>query len=157
MVNAIRNYFLKYNFPKKALMNVDSLPSKSNNFSIDFTPCKPIVEQYINGTCLKQQTFVLAGRFAYSNDNSHILAFFEDLSNWINNNNNNHLPKQIYAKGILVILVFSIMLLHLYSIQPNTRLLLRLYSITFNQRVDLLLHLESMTPLIHYISIPLRL
>lgn len=88
MVNAIRNYFLKYNFPKKALMNVDSLPSKSNNFSIDFTPCKPIVEQYINGTCLKQQTFVLAGRFAYSNDNSHILAFFEDLSNWINNNNN---------------------------------------------------------------------
>ena len=89
MIQAIKNYFLQYtNFPPSALLNVDALGNEVDNFSIDFTPCKRILETYLNGTTERQQTFVLAGRFVYNNDNTTILEFFNDIEQWIENNNN---------------------------------------------------------------------
>jgi hypothetical protein len=90
MIKAIRDYFLKYKkFPKSSLLNVDALTDNVNDFSIDIVPSNPVVESYLDGTTLKQITFVLAGRFAYNNDNTKILNFFDDLSSWIKTNNDN--------------------------------------------------------------------
>lgn len=114
MIDGLRDYFLKFTeFPKRSTLGVDALSSDVHSFSIDITPCNPTLQKYINGVTLKQQTFVLSGRFAYNNDNTTILLFFDKLATWIEQNNyanvfpkmaENQYPEeiQILSNGYLI-------------------------------------------------------
>lgn len=114
MIDGLRDYFLKFtDFPKMSTLGVDSLTSDVHSFSLDITPCNPVLERYISGTTIKQQTFVLSGRFAYNNDNTTILRFFDKLATWIKQNNGtevfpnmgeNQFPEeiQILSNGYLI-------------------------------------------------------
>ena len=101
MINAIRNYFLLYTkFPPSSTIGVDALDNEIDNFSIDFLPSKRVLKTYLNGTTERQQLFVLAGRFAYNNDNSVVLNFFNDLEQWIESNNNADTLPELTGKQI---------------------------------------------------------
>lgn len=101
MINAIRNYFLQYTkFPTSSTIGVDALDNEIDNFSIDFLPSKRVLKTYLNGTTERQQLFVLAGRFAYNNDNSVVLNFFNDLEQWIESNNNADILPELTGKQI---------------------------------------------------------
>lgn len=114
MIDGVRKYFLNFkDFPESSTLGVDALTQDINSFSIDVTPCNPILQRYINGDTIKQQTFLLSGRFAYNNDNTKIIKFFDELSKWIKSNNDNNIfPKmasnqypekiQILSNGYLI-------------------------------------------------------
>ena len=114
MIDGVRKYFLNFkDFPESSTLGVDALTQDINSFSIDVTPCNPILQRYINGDMIKQQTFLLSGRFAYNNDNTKIIKFFDELSKWIKSNNDNNIfPKmasnqypekiQILSNGYLI-------------------------------------------------------
>lgn len=101
MITAIRNYFLQYtNFPPTSKLGVDALGNEVDNFSIDFTPCRRVLQTYLDGTTERQQTFVLSGRFTYSEDNTTILDFFDDIERWIKSNNNSEILPELTDKQV---------------------------------------------------------
>lgn len=77
-------------------INVNYLDREANSYSIEETPCDPIIKSYINGDCIKRYNFVLASREIYSNDvmqNLNNSKFYERFSDWIDEcNYNGNLP-----------------------------------------------------------------
>ena len=90
IVESLTNYFKTFPDLETKTIFVDFLKEKGQSFSIMPTPVKPIMRNYIDGSFEKQFAFSLIGRFHYSEEllmNIQNSSFFEDLEEWIIDNN----------------------------------------------------------------------
>lgn len=75
---------------KKYPINADMLSDKVDNYSIDKLPTMSVVERWITGTEIHQDTYSFRSRMNYSQDtinNLKNVGFFEDFQKTINSNN----------------------------------------------------------------------
>lgn len=100
IIQSMKEYMEQY--PKIKEMQkrvcVDFLKEDNYSFSIEPIPSKTIIGGYIGGMIHKQYPFVLAVKFPYSQEvkmNIENSGFFEDLENWIENNNNNDILPEL--------------------------------------------------------------
>ena len=59
-------------------------------YSIEETPCNPIIKKYIDGSSIRQFEFIFASRESYGPDvlnNISNSGFYEDFANWIEEEN----------------------------------------------------------------------
>lgn len=72
-------------------VNVDYLDENSSSYSINPIPCEPILKFYIGGDTVRQCIFVFCSRENYGADvleNIDNSEFYENFSNWIEEQNN---------------------------------------------------------------------
>lgn len=72
--------------PTIAGLNVDWLAPESGGFSLDSTPSNPVDKQYLDGSSIRHQDFVLASRNYYGELTTEQLSNLEDMENiqgWI--------------------------------------------------------------------------
>lgn len=98
MINHLRDYFLTCPLLHDGFaMNVDFLSTNGVEYSIDTMPYNPVVETYIDGSSIRKCNFIFASREHYNQDSTQNLEniqFYENLIEWIENNNVlNILPK----------------------------------------------------------------
>lgn len=92
VVKSLTDYFKTYPELESKTIFVDFLKEKGQSFSIIPVPTRPISRKFIDGSYEKQFSFALAGRFNYSEEiamNIKNSSFFEDLEEWLTNNNEN--------------------------------------------------------------------
>lgn len=96
IVESLKEYFLTYPGLETETIFVDFLKEKGHSFAIMPSPTKPLTRTNIDGSYEKKYAFSLVGRFNYSNEirmNIENSSFFEDLEEWlIENNENDVLP-----------------------------------------------------------------
>lgn len=71
-------------------INVDYLDNNSTTYSIEEVPCNPIIKKYLDGSSKRQYDFIFASRESYGADvfqNIENSGFYEDFSNWIEQEN----------------------------------------------------------------------
>lgn len=91
IIEAIRTYFLGCPLiedDKK--INVDYLGIEAVEYTIDPTPTPPIVKEYVDGSSIRQYTFVFASREYYGANtlvNIENSGFYEKLSSWVEEQN----------------------------------------------------------------------
>lgn len=71
-------------------INVDYLDNNSTTYSIEEVPCNPIIKKYLDGSNKRQYDFIFASRESYGADvfqNIENSGFYEDFSNWIEQEN----------------------------------------------------------------------
>ena len=103
IIDSIRNFIRTcphlQEFNGAIKVNVDYLGPESTMYSIEETPCEPIIKKYINGDTVRQYQFVFASRESYGPDvlqNIDNSGFYEDFANWIESENKiGNLPKLI--------------------------------------------------------------
>lgn len=86
VIQSLWNYFLTCPLMGDRKINVDFLPEKSLEYSIDTTPATEIVKQYVDGSSVRQYLFVIRSVQDYGSDVLQNIAnsgFFESLSNWL--------------------------------------------------------------------------
>lgn len=94
IINSIRDYirtcpYLK-EFFNAVKVNVDYLAEDPTSYSIEETPCEPIVKKYVDGSSVRQYEFVFCSRESYGPDvlqNIDNCGFYEDFANWIEEQN----------------------------------------------------------------------
>jgi hypothetical protein len=67
-------------------INVDYLPEKGIEYSIDTTPATEIVKQYVDGSSIRQYLFVIRSVGDYGSDVLQNIAnsgFYENFSDWL--------------------------------------------------------------------------
>lgn len=104
IIDAVRTFMLKCphlnEFAKG--INVDYLSEDIDSYSIEETPCNPIVKRYVDGSTMRQFEFVLASRESYGPEilqNIENCGFYEHFADWIEKENKmNNLP--ILEKGL---------------------------------------------------------
>ena len=94
IIDSIRNFIRTcphlQEFNGAIKVNVDYLGPESTMYSIEETPCEPIIKKYINGDTVRQYQFVFASRESYGPDvlqNIDNSGFYEDFANWIESEN----------------------------------------------------------------------
>lgn len=106
---------------ENAELNVDYLGEDAEQYCLETIPCSPIIDRYPNGSSKNQYLFTFASRKYYSEDevnNIRNLEFFEDLQEWIAEQNiNGHLPKLPEENEAQSIIVLS----SGYVIDTNTK------------------------------------
>jgi hypothetical protein len=86
IIEAVRSFLQTCPLLEGGKLNVDFLPPDAATYSVDVVPVKPVVKQYLDGSCQKQFLFVLATRAYYG---AHIrqqldnLSFFEAFEEWL--------------------------------------------------------------------------
>ena len=99
MIEKIREYFIENNIiDSKSRINVDFLGEKAEEFAIIPMPVNPILEQYVNGSSLRQFQFQLISCNHYGADVMQNMAnstFYEKLYDLIESNNNKRVYPQI--------------------------------------------------------------
>lgn len=86
IIQSLWDYFLTCPLMGDRKINVDFLPEKSLEYSIDTTPATEIVKQYVDGSSVRQYLFVIRSVQSYGSDVLQNIAnsgFFESLSNWL--------------------------------------------------------------------------
>lgn len=86
VIQSLWDYFLTCPLMGDRKINVDFLPEKSLEYSIDTTPATEIVKQYVDGSSVRQYLFVIRSVQDYGSDVLQNIAnsgFFESLSNWL--------------------------------------------------------------------------
>lgn len=77
-------------------INVDFLPDKAIEYTIDAVPSQTLVKRYADGGKVKQFVFTFASKEKYGPEvivNMENNGFYEKVSNWIENESeNNNLP-----------------------------------------------------------------
>ena len=90
VIEAIRDYISNCPALETFNINVNYLEDDYDSFSIEETPCDPVVKRYIDGSMMKQCQFVFTSKEPYSADvigNIDNSNFYEEFSNWIETNN----------------------------------------------------------------------
>lgn len=85
IIKSLRDYFLKCPLMGDKKLNVDYLPEKGIEYSIDTTPATEIIKRYVNGDSKRQYLFVIRSVNDYGSDTLQNIAnsgFFENLSDW---------------------------------------------------------------------------
>lgn len=86
VIQSLWDYFLTCPLMGDRKINVDFLPEKSLEYSIDTTPATEIVKQYVDGSSVRQYLFVIRSVQDYGSGVLQNIAnsgFFESLSNWL--------------------------------------------------------------------------
>jgi hypothetical protein len=90
VIEAIRDYISNCPALETFNINVNYLEDDYDSFSIEETPCDPVLRRYIDGSMKKQCQFVFTSKEPYSSDvicNIDNSNFYEEFSNWIETNN----------------------------------------------------------------------
>ena len=90
VIEAIRDYISNCPALETFNVNINYLEDDFDSYSIEETPCDPIVKKYIDGSLKKQCQFVFTSKEPYSADvigNINNSNFYEEFSNWIETNN----------------------------------------------------------------------
>lgn len=92
IVDAIREYILTCPYLNEFAkgINVDYLGAEVDSYSIEETPCNPIIKKYIDGSSVKQFEFIFASRESYGPEvlqNIENCGFYEHFANWIEEQN----------------------------------------------------------------------
>ena len=90
VIEAIRDYISNCPALETFNVNINYLEDDFDSYSIEETPCDPIVKKYIDGSLKKQCQFVFTSKEPYSADvigNIDNSNFYEEFSNWIETNN----------------------------------------------------------------------
>jgi hypothetical protein len=91
VIQSIRDFINDCPLLKDGCLNVDRLGSEAIEYTIDTTPCEPILKKYVDGSSLRQIEFVFASRELYGSDILQNLAnsdFYEKFADWIESQNN---------------------------------------------------------------------
>lgn len=84
-------------FEDSIRINVNYLGENSSLYSIEETPCNPVLKNYISGGGIRQFLFIFCSREPYGPDelqNIDNSEFYEQFANWIEEQNfNNNFPK----------------------------------------------------------------
>lgn len=86
VIEAVRDYLKECPLLADGKLNVDFLPAEAASYSVDVTPVTPVLKNYIDGSSLRQFTFVFATRTYYGEfvrqqlDN---LCLFEAFAEWL--------------------------------------------------------------------------
>lgn len=94
IIQALRDYFLTCPLMDGSRINIDYLPDRGMEYSIDTTPATEIVKRYVNGDTQRQYLFVIRSVSDYGPDVLQNLAssgFYEQLSEWLENNSDNEI------------------------------------------------------------------
>ena len=94
IIESIREYINKCPALEKFNVNVNYLEDDFDSYSIEETPCEPILKRYIDGSTKEQYQFTFSSKEPYSSDvigNLNNSGFYEDFSNWIETNNKQHI------------------------------------------------------------------
>jgi hypothetical protein len=86
IIQSLRDYFLDCPLMGDSRINVDYLPEKGIEYSIDTTPATEIIKQYVNGDSKRQYLFVIRSVNDYGSDVLQNIAnsgFFEKFSDWL--------------------------------------------------------------------------
>lgn len=86
IIHSLWDYFLTCPLMGDKKINIDFLPEKSLEYSIDTTPATEIVKRYVDGSSVRQYLFVIRSVQDYGSDVLQNIAnsgFFESLSNWL--------------------------------------------------------------------------
>lgn len=92
IIDSLKNYFNTYPELETKTIFVNFLKEKGSSFSIVPSPTQPLTVTNIDGSYEKRFMFSLYGRFNYSQEvrmNIENSSFFQDLEEWIIDNNNN--------------------------------------------------------------------
>lgn len=90
VIEAIKEYINNCPALKEYNVNVNYLEDDFDSFSIEETPCNPVLKRYIDGSSKRQCQFVFTSKEPYSSDvicNIDNSNFYEEFSNWIETNN----------------------------------------------------------------------
>ncbi len=86
IIQSLRDYFLKCPLMDNSQINVDFLPDKGVEFSINTMPGDEILKKYIGGDTIRQYLFTIQSIANYSSDVLQAIensGFFEKLSDWL--------------------------------------------------------------------------
>lgn len=124
MIESIRNYILTCPFlDDLKRVGVEFLSEDPTSYSIEETPAKAIIEEYIDGSSKRQFEFVFASRFDYSEEIKNQIensGFYEKFSDWVEENSENGiLPTLDQNKTALELEVLTSG--YLYNIADNMR------------------------------------
>lgn len=90
IIESIREYINNCPALAEYNVNVNYLEDDFDSFSIEETPCEPILKRYIDGSSKRQCQFIFTSKEPYSVDiigNLDNSTFYEDFSDWIETNN----------------------------------------------------------------------
>lgn len=91
IIQAIRDYIATCPLLKDvAFFGVDQLGADTIGYTVDTTPCEPIVQTYTDGSDKRQFLFVFASREKYGTKVLENLAnsgFYDDFADWVEENN----------------------------------------------------------------------
>ena len=86
IIKSLWDYFLTCRLMGNKKINIDFLPEKGVEYSIDTTPATEIVKWYTDGSSVRQYLFVVRSVEEYSSDVLQNLAnsgFYESLAAWL--------------------------------------------------------------------------
>lgn len=86
IIKSLWDYFLACPLMGNKKINIDFLPEKGVEYSIDTTPATEIVKWYTDGSSVRQYLFVVRSVEEYSSDVLQNLAnsgFYESLAAWL--------------------------------------------------------------------------
>ena len=91
IINALYSWFERCELiSQSAPINVDLLGEDAQQYCLEVVPCTPILQKYADGSSKNQYLFIFASREYFSEDecnNMRNLEFYEDLENWIEQQN----------------------------------------------------------------------
>ncbi|MGN1403369.1 MAG: chloramphenicol resistance protein [Ruminococcus sp.] len=91
MIQAIRDYIATCPLLKDgAILKVDQLDADAIGYTVDTTPCEPIVQKYTDGSDKRQFLFVFASREKYGKKVLENIAnsdFYDKFADWVEHNN----------------------------------------------------------------------
>ncbi len=97
IIDAIKKFMEECPFVDGRKININCLEGRPGSYSIEQVEHNPIIKKYCDGGTLRQYLFIFAMRDAYDENpvfNIRVSKLFEDISNWIEEQNkNNNLPE----------------------------------------------------------------
>lgn len=86
IMKALRDYFLTCPLMDGSRINVDYLPERGIEYSIDSTPVTAVIKRYTGGASLRQYVFTISSVMDYGSDTLQNIAnsaLYEDLADWM--------------------------------------------------------------------------
>lgn len=90
IIEGLSEYFSECPLLKDGYFHVDFLGADPVEYTLEVMTCDPVVKNYVNGDVLKRYLFAFGSREYYSADriqNIDNIAFYEELSDWIEKQN----------------------------------------------------------------------
>lgn len=103
IIDSIREYMMGCPYLTDGSVNINCLGEKSACYSIDNVGVDSVIKRYCDGGTLRQFVFVLALRDVYDenvSENLRISGMFEQIENWILQQNKENMLPQIADKHI---------------------------------------------------------
>lgn len=109
ILESVREYIKTFPPLSEREINVDYLPGDAQSYSVDVVPSEEILRQYVDGSSIRQFSFMVAVRNTYGQtvrqqlDN---IGFFEEFTKWLERNAENGIFPELtdgrVSRGIAV-------------------------------------------------------